>query len=137
MIVAGALGGMVWAGIVAILRDRFNASEILVSLMLVYVANLLLSYLVFGPWKDPKGFNFPQTMSFASGTALPRIVTLHDIEITPVSGRNAVDPTELTLNVTAKTYRYLDDEEQAVATEPKGKAKKDRKGKKKPAADKA
>ena len=70
-------------------------------------------------------------------TALPRIVTLHDIEITPVSGRNAVDPTELTLNVTAKTYRYLDDEEQAVATEPKGKAKKDRKGKKKPAADKA
>ena len=62
-------------GIVAILRDRFNASEILVSLMLVYVANLLLSYLVFGPWKDPKGFNFPQTMSFASGTALPRIVT--------------------------------------------------------------
>jgi ABC-type uncharacterized transport system permease subunit len=75
VIVAGAAGGMVWAGIVALLRDRFNASEILVSLMLVYVANLLLSYLVFGPWKDPKGFNFPQTMSFASGTNLPRIVT--------------------------------------------------------------
>ena len=74
-IVAGALGGMFWAGIVALLRDRFNASEILVSLMLVYVANLYLSYLVFGPWKDPKGFNFPQTMSFASGTTLPRIVT--------------------------------------------------------------
>jgi simple sugar transport system permease protein len=75
VIVAGALGGMVWAGIVALLRDRFNASEILVSLMLVYVANLLLSWLVFGPWKDPKGFNFPQTMSFASDTNLPRIVT--------------------------------------------------------------
>ena len=74
-IVAGALGGMAWAAIVALLRDRFNTSEILVSLMLVYVANLLLSYLVFGPWKDPKGFNFPQTMSFASGTQIPRIVT--------------------------------------------------------------
>lgn len=74
-IVAGALGGMLWAGIVALLRDRFNASEILVSLMLVYVANLLLSYLVFGPWKDPKGFNFPQTMRFAADTNLPRIVT--------------------------------------------------------------
>jgi simple sugar transport system permease protein len=74
-IVAGALGGMFWAAIVALLRDRFNANEILVSLMLVYVANLLLSWLVFGPWKDPKGFNFPQTMSFASGTNLPRIVT--------------------------------------------------------------
>jgi simple sugar transport system permease protein len=75
VIVAGALGGMAWAGIVALLRDRFNASEILVSLMLVYVANLLLSWLVFGPWKDPKGFNFPQTMSFAADTHLPRIVT--------------------------------------------------------------
>jgi len=72
-IVAGALGGMFWAAIVALLRDRFNASEILVSLMLVYVANLLLSWLVFGPWKDPQGFNFPQTMGFAAETTLPPI----------------------------------------------------------------
>jgi len=76
--------------------------------------------------------------SFASGiAALPRIVTLHDIEITPAAGRNVLNPSELTLNVTAKTYRYLDDEEQAAAEEPKGKAKKDRKGKKKPAAGEA
>ena len=74
-IIAGALGGAAWAGVVAGLRDRFNANEILVSLMLVYVANLVLSWLVFGPWKDPNGFNFPQSVSFASGTALPRIVT--------------------------------------------------------------
>ncbi len=74
-IVAGALGGMFWAAIVAFLRDRFNANEILVSLMLVYVANLFLSYLVFGPWKDPMGFNFPQTVTFARDTAVPRIVT--------------------------------------------------------------
>ena len=78
--------------------------------------------------------------SFASGiAALPRIVTLHDIEITPASGKNVTDPAELTFNVTAKTYRYLDEEEQAVAEpkDDKGKAKKDRKGKKKPAADEA
>lgn len=74
-ILAGAAGGAAWASIVAFLRDRFNANEILVSLMLVYVANLLLSYLVFGPWKDPKGFNFPQTMSFADGTGMPRFIT--------------------------------------------------------------
>lgn len=74
-ILAGALGGMIWASIVALLRDRYNANEILVSLMLVYVANLLLSWLVFGPWKDPKGFNFPQTMRFAADTSMPRIVT--------------------------------------------------------------
>jgi general nucleoside transport system permease protein len=70
---AGAIGGALWAGIVALLRDKFNANEILVSLMLVYVANLLLSYLVFGPWKDPQGFNFPQTVTFDDGTLLPRM----------------------------------------------------------------
>jgi len=74
-VAAGALGGEAWAAVVALLRDRFNANEILVSLMLVYVANLLLSWLVFGPWKDPQGFNFPQSVSFADGTAMPRMLT--------------------------------------------------------------
>ncbi len=74
LVLAGAFGGALWAGVVALLRDRFNANEILVSLMLVYVANLFLTWLVFGPWKDPKGFNFPQTMSFAAFTEVPRLV---------------------------------------------------------------
>jgi simple sugar transport system permease protein len=69
---AGMLGGAFWASITALLRDRFNASEILVSLMLVYVANHFLSYLVFGPWKDPMGFNFPQTVNFDMG--MPRML---------------------------------------------------------------
>ena len=71
---AGVLGGMVWAGLVALLRDRFNANEILVSLMLVYVATLLLSWLVYGPWKDPKGYNFPQTIGFLAVTKVPRLI---------------------------------------------------------------
>ncbi|HEY4185267.1 MAG TPA: ABC transporter permease [Polyangia bacterium] len=70
---AGVLGGMVWAGLVAWLRDQFNANEILVSLMLVYVAELFLGYLVYGPWKDPEGFNFPQTVTFAAATEIPRL----------------------------------------------------------------
>ncbi len=74
ILVAGALGGMAWAAIVAFLRDRFNASEILVSLMLVYVAQQLLNYLVFVSWKDPKGFNFPQTQTFDASTWLPNLV---------------------------------------------------------------
>ncbi|MDT7837058.1 ABC transporter permease [Aquabacterium sp. OR-4] len=74
ILAAGVLGGMAWAAIVALLRERFNASEILVSLMLVYVAELLLQYLVYGPWKDPKGYNFPQTISFLAVTKLPRLV---------------------------------------------------------------
>ncbi len=74
ILLAGMLGGMVWAGIVALLRDRFNASEILVSLMLVYVAEQLLGYLVYGPWKDPAGYNFPQTITFAAATKIPKLV---------------------------------------------------------------
>ena len=75
VLVAGMLGGMAWAAIVAVLRDRFNASEILVSLMLVYVAEMLLSYLVYGPWKDPQGYNFPQTITFLDVARIPKIVS--------------------------------------------------------------
>ena len=75
VLVAGVLGGMAWAGITALLRDKFNANEILVSLMLVYVAILVLNYLVFGPWKDPAGYNFPQTRTFEKITQIPRLMT--------------------------------------------------------------
>ena len=74
ILLAGVLGGMLWAAIVALLRDRFNANEILVSLMLVYVAEMVLGYLVYGPWKDPKGYNFPQTITFLPETRIPRLV---------------------------------------------------------------
>src|SRR3569832_506977 len=50
VLMAGVAGGMLWASITAVLRDRFNANEILVSLMLVYIAEQLLNYLVLGPW---------------------------------------------------------------------------------------
>src|SRR5436189_245697 len=71
VLLAGMLGGMAWAAITAFLRDRFNANEILVSLMLVYVAQLLLSYLVHGVLRDPEGFNFPQSKMFSEGFLLP------------------------------------------------------------------
>ena len=74
ILAAGVAGGMAWAGITALLRDRFNANEILVSLMLVYVAELILNYLVFGPWKDPAGYNFPQTRTFDAVTQIPRLM---------------------------------------------------------------
>ncbi len=73
MVCAGALGGIAWAAIPAWLRTRFNTSEILVSLMLVYVAELFVSWLVFGPWKDPMGFNFPQTKMFDAAATLPTL----------------------------------------------------------------
>jgi simple sugar transport system permease protein len=81
ILLAGVVAGMCWAGVVALLRDRANASEILVSLMLVYVAGLLLSYLVHGPWKDPAGYNFPQTITFLEATRIPRLVASHRAHI--------------------------------------------------------
>jgi ABC-type uncharacterized transport system permease subunit len=75
ILLAGVAGGMAWAGITALLRDRFNASEILVSLMLVYVADMVLSFLVYGPWKDPGGYNFPQTRTFDAVTQIPRLMS--------------------------------------------------------------
>ncbi len=74
ILLAGVAGGMAWAGLTAVLRDRFNANEILVSLMLVYVADMVLSYLVYGPWKDPMGYNFPQTKTFEGVTQIPRLM---------------------------------------------------------------
>ena len=74
ILLAGVAGGMAWAALVALLRDKFNANEILVSLMLVYVSVLVLGYLVYGPWKDPAGYNFPQTKTFDPVTQIPRLM---------------------------------------------------------------
>lgn len=73
MIILGAIGGAFWAAIPAWLRTRFNANEILTSLMLTYVATLFLSYLVYGPWRNPEGFNFPESRAFPDAGLLPVI----------------------------------------------------------------
>jgi simple sugar transport system permease protein len=77
IVLAGVLAGAAWAAVVAFLRDRWNANEILVSLMLVYVAEMLLGYLTYGPWKDPEGFNFPQTITFLPATQIPLLAEGH------------------------------------------------------------
>src|SRR5260221_3933236 len=74
MLVLGAAGGALYALIPAICKVRFGASEILTSLMLVYVADLFLDYLVRGPWRDPNGFNFPTTAEFDAVATVPVLV---------------------------------------------------------------
>lgn len=74
MIPAGILGGMFWGAIPAFLKTRFNASEILTSLMLTYVAKLMLLYLVVGPWKDPEGYGFPQSRLLTSAASSPHLI---------------------------------------------------------------
>ena len=71
IIIAAAIGGMVFALIPAVLKTYFNTNEILVSLMLVYVSKLILDYLVVGPWSNPEGFNFPETRQFSDSARLP------------------------------------------------------------------
>ena len=71
VLVAGLLGGLVWGAVPAWLRTRFHANEILTSLMLTYVAVLLLSYLVHGPWRSPEGYNFPESRMFGDAALLP------------------------------------------------------------------
>ena len=74
LIVAGVAGGVAYALIVAWLRTRFNANEILTSLMLAYIGQYLLVYLVTGPLRDPDGFGFPQTALFSDAATGPRLV---------------------------------------------------------------
>ncbi len=73
MLVLGAIGGMVWALVPALLKIKAGANEILVSLMLVYVAQLLLDWLVRGPWRDPHGYNFPKSVAFEDWQTMPTI----------------------------------------------------------------
>lgn len=74
MLIMGVLGGAAYATIPAFLKVKFNTNEILTSLMLVYVAQLVLDALVRGPWRNPEGFNFPESRSFHDDAVLPEIL---------------------------------------------------------------
>jgi general nucleoside transport system permease protein len=73
MLILGVLGGMAYGAIPALLKTRFGANEILTSLMLVYVAQLVLDWLARGAWRDPAGHNFPDSRVFDDGQVLPVI----------------------------------------------------------------
>jgi simple sugar transport system permease protein len=76
MVIAGALGGYLWGMIPAILKNRFGTNEILVSLMLVYVAINLLFFVSYGPLKNPEGFGFPGSRNLAqyASAANPELI---------------------------------------------------------------
>ena len=72
-LLGGCIGGLVWGAIPAFFKVKFQANEILVSLMLTYVAILLLSVMVHGPLRDPDGFNFPESRLFGESALLPKL----------------------------------------------------------------
>jgi len=74
MMIAGILGGMAWAAIPAFLKTHYNTNEILTSLMLVYIGLLVLSFLIYGPWKAPDSYNFPESRLFHDAALVPILV---------------------------------------------------------------
>lgn len=73
MLLMGMVGGALYGAVPALLKTRFNANTILTSLMLVYVAQFFLDWLVRGPWRNPEGNNFPESRQFHEYAVLPEI----------------------------------------------------------------
>lgn len=105
MLVLGIVGGALYGLIPAFLKTRFGVSEILTSLMLVYVAQLTLDYLVRGPWRDPKGFNFPQSVTFDPAATLPPLMEAGRVHYGGVFALVAVAVTAVILGRTLFGYR--------------------------------
>jgi simple sugar transport system permease protein len=105
MLLLGIAGGALYGLIPAFLKTRFGVSEILTSLMLVYVAQLILDYLVRGPWRDPKGFNFPQSVTFDAAATLPPVVEASRVHWGAVFAAVAVVATAVILGRTLFGYR--------------------------------
>jgi simple sugar transport system permease protein len=105
MLLLGIIGGALWGLIPAFLRTRFGVNEILTSLMLVYVAQLTLDYLVRGPWRDPQGFNFPQSVTFDPSATLPPILEAGRVHYGAAFAAIAVLVTAVVLGRTLFGYR--------------------------------
>jgi simple sugar transport system permease protein len=71
MLLASIAGGALWALLPAVLRAKGWLNETISTLLLNYVATLLVQFFVFGPWKDPKSANFPQSPQFVAAARLP------------------------------------------------------------------
>ena len=74
MLLTGMAGGALYGAIPAFLKVRFNTNEILTSLMLVYVIQLVNDWLVRGPWRNPQGMSFPGTIRFNETARLPEMM---------------------------------------------------------------
>ena len=105
MALAGIAGGMAWASVPALLKVRFNTNEILVTLMLNYVAFLLLGYLVRGPWRDPYGFNFPQSALFGPSALFEPLVGAYRVNTSIFITLAAVGIAWLFVQHTFTSYR--------------------------------
>jgi general nucleoside transport system permease protein len=73
MLAAGAIGGAVWSGVAGLLRAKCNVNETISTLLMNYVAVLLVNYFIYGPWKDPASLGWPATIPFPAGALVPTL----------------------------------------------------------------
>jgi simple sugar transport system permease protein len=73
MMILAILAGAMWALIPAALKAWIGVNEILTTLMMNYIAILLVEFLYTGPWRDPEGYGFPGTAQFPEAAWLPRL----------------------------------------------------------------
>ena len=106
VLVMGIIGGAVWGMIPAFLKTKYNANEILTSLMLSYVALLMLSYLVHGPWRDPGGYNFPESEIFSDSAMLPVLLQGTRLNLGTLFALLSVLITYLLLSRTVLGYQF-------------------------------
>jgi general nucleoside transport system permease protein len=73
MMVGGMVGGAAWGFVPGVLRARLDVNEIVPTLLLNYVAILLVDYMVHEVWSDPQAFGFPLGKTFTDGATLPTL----------------------------------------------------------------
>lgn len=77
MMAAGMLGGALWALIPAVFRAYWRTNETIVTLLMNYVAFQWLTFLQYGPWKDPAALGHPKIANFTSNASLPELFGIH------------------------------------------------------------
>ena len=77
MMVAGMIGGALWAFLPALCRCKFRTNETLFTLMLNYIALYVIKYLAEGPWKDPGARGFPKIATLSVNAQLDKVLGVH------------------------------------------------------------
>lgn len=77
MLGAGFLGGSLWGLIPAFFKARWGTNEVIVTLMMNYIALKWITYLQYGPWKDPASMGFPKIANFSENAILPKLLGIH------------------------------------------------------------
>ncbi|MBI9012131.1 MAG: ABC transporter permease [Clostridiales bacterium] len=77
MLLGGFVGGGLWALIPGLLKIKYDTNETIITLMLNYIAIKWVTYLQYGPWKDPNAMGFPKIANFEDAAVLPKVFGLH------------------------------------------------------------